>query len=113
MNKRKRKKFHVGEYTELGFVIKAEANLVNNSPEGDQFADGMVDFVEGRGCCIGGGVGDKVNVFCTRIERGSCTEDDRQAITQYLKDHSLVTRFVVGPLVDAWNSPDVDYDLEF
>ena len=110
MNKRKRKKFHVGEYTEYGFSIGADVKLDNQSPEADQFCDDLIDFVEGRGCGVGGGIGSKVSVFCTRIERGSCTDEDREAVIKWLYEHPLVTNYEVGDLLDAWNASDEEYE---
>lgn len=112
MNKRLRKKKHVGEFREDGFYIKAQLSfLKNDSPECDKFVDDLIEFVESKNLYIGGGVGTETDVFCTRY-KGSCTEDDRQTVSEYLKNHPLVIRFKVGPLVDAWYGSDGKLDWE-
>jgi uncharacterized protein YggL (DUF469 family) len=113
MKKRLRKKKRVGEFREDGFTILAEVNVTNNSPENHEFLDDLIEFVESKDLGIGGGVGDKVDVFCTRLGRGTCTEDDRTAVSGWFQNHPLVTRFKIGPLVDAWYGKDEEYDLEF
>lgn len=112
MNKRMRKKKRVGEFREDGFRILAEVNVTNNSPENEQFLDDLIEFVESRSLGIGGGVGDKVDVFCAYLGRGTCTEEDRQAVSEWFQNQPLVKRFKIGPLTDAWYGTDKDYKLE-
>lgn len=108
MKKRLRKKKHLGEFKEEGFTILAKVHSVETDEELNKFLDGFIDFVESRGCGIGGVVGSDIKAFYSKLGRGTCTEEDREAINKYLTDHPLVTWFRVGKLVDAWYGDDFD-----
>jgi uncharacterized protein YggL (DUF469 family) len=111
MKKRLRKKKHIGEFREDGFTIKIRVlgDVVSN----DDFFYRLLDFVESIGCEVGGGGSkDEIDFFCTRY-KGSCADSDREAVSSYLGAQPEVSRFVVGPLVDAWNASEGDYDVEF
>jgi len=111
MKKRLRKKKRVGEFREDGFRILAEVNVTNNSPENLQFVDDFIEFMVNRNLGIGGGIGDKVDVFCAYLGRGTCTEEDRQTVIEWLKNQPLVSRFKIGPLIDGWYFTDEEYEL--
>ena len=107
MRKRLRKKWHVGEFQELGFEVRFQ---VADNLSHDAF-DAMVDAfisqaIEAHGLvCGGGGKNPAWNVFVTCEGRGSLTEEHRQAIARWLAARPEVNAVRLGPLVDAWYPP--------
>lgn len=104
MKKRIRKKKRMGEFVEYGFYIKASApSLLGAKDETiDKFNDEFICFAESNGCGIGGIIGPNIDVFYSKIGRGSCNENDREGVRKFLLNNSLVTDFDIGPLVNAW-----------
>ena len=104
MKKRLRKKFHRGEFQELGCEVCFQ--VVDNLSY-DAF-DAVVDAfisqaIEAHGLlCGGGGKNPEWNVFVTREGRGSVTQEHRQAIETRLTARPEVSTVQIGPLVDAW-----------
>lgn len=90
MNKRLRKKKHLGKFQELGFDIGF--TLVSGCDE-DAFIDRLIEAVEARGLMIGGN-------FVAR-HRGSATQEDRAALREFLAQAPVIT-FRVYDLRDAW-----------
>jgi uncharacterized protein YggL (DUF469 family) len=108
LNRRQRKKLRVGKFQELVF----EVSIVFHQPmEGaalEAFVDGFIDLVESRRLIVGG-LGGRLpllktdGVVSTR-ERGSPTEEDRQAVLNWLQQQSEVAGAEVGVFVDGWYS---------
>jgi len=104
VRKRLRKKLHVGEFQELGFAVRFR---VTDNLSHDAFAAVVDAFIsqaiEAHGLlCGGGGENPAWSVFVTRKERGSVTEEHRQAIERWLAACPEVNTVRIGPLVDAW-----------
>jgi len=104
VKKRLRKKFHVGEFQELGYEVRFQ---VADNLSHDAF-DAVVEAfisqaIEAQGLvCGGGGKNPTWSVFVTRQGRGSVTEEHRQAIETWLAAQPGVNAVQIGPLVDAW-----------
>jgi len=104
VRKRLRKKWHVGEFQELGCEVGFQ--VVDNLSH-DAF-DAVVDAfisqaIEAHGLlCGGGGKNPEWSVFVTRGGRGSTTEEHRRAIEIWLAARPEVNTVQIGLLVDAW-----------
>jgi uncharacterized protein YggL (DUF469 family) len=104
VKKRLRKKFHRGEFQELGCEVRFQ--VVDNLSH-DAF-DAVVDAfisqaIEAHGLlCGGGGTNPEWTVFVTREGQGSVTEEHRQTMETWLTTHPEVNTVQIGPLVDAW-----------
>ncbi len=104
MKRRLRKKKRLGEFRELGFQIRAELRDRIEDSDFEAFMDRWIGAVETRQLAFGGGGGrdGKFEGFVARAERGSATEDDRQALAAFLEGDVAITRREVGELRDAW-----------
>jgi uncharacterized protein len=104
---RQRKKLRVGEFQEHCFDVE----LVFNAPmRGEPYHDFINDFfgfLEQRGL-LGGGFGGKepfseTEGVIARIERGSPTEEDREAVIAWLRARQDVTDARAKDFKDAWH----------
>jgi uncharacterized protein YggL (DUF469 family) len=99
-SKRLRKKLHVGEFQEFGFLISF--NLPENLDH--EVLDGFVDqfltqAIENNGLMFGGIINDG---FVTARKGSSASEEHRILVRNWLAAHPLVTEVQIGELVDAW-----------
>lgn len=111
MNKRQRKKYrkkkHLGEYQEFGFLLKLRFDSNHTVEEVDELSWRFItDFVEPRKLSAGGGGLYDYQLFVMR-RKGSCTEADRAAALEWTaRVYDLDRVFCsVGALVDAWHGP--------
>lgn len=105
MRRRLRKKLHVGEFQELGFLVRAELVAELKDADFDAFLDRLIELVEARRMMLGGGGTRNFEAFIAYAGRGTTSEADRSALDLFLKTDPAVTRYEVGPLVDAWHGP--------
>jgi uncharacterized protein YggL (DUF469 family) len=107
LNARQRKKLRVGEFKEHCFDIE----LVFQSPmRGDPYHDFINDFfgfLEQRKL-LGGGFGGKepfseTEGVIANIDRGSPTEEDREAVVQWLRARPEVVDARAKEFKDAWH----------
>ena len=102
--KRLRKKLYLGEFTVYGFQFECKVNS-NTEEELDKFLDDVIDLVESRELVVagvGGGNSDNFDMFvCSSYRYGSVTEEDRNAFTKWLSNHSLVSEMTISELVDV------------
>lgn len=107
LNSRQRKKLRVGEFKEHCFDIE----LVFQSPmRGDPYHDFINDFfgfLEQRKL-LGGGFGGKepfseTEGVVANIDRGSPTEEDREAVVQWLRARPEVVDARAKDFKDAWH----------
>jgi len=104
MNKRLRRKKHVGEFQELGFELSCNVELKHDDPEFDNWCDDFIAMIESYGLiCGGGGLPSDWEVFIAR-HKGSVTEKERDAVSDWLKENKHVKNFEVKNLIDAWKS---------
>jgi uncharacterized protein YggL (DUF469 family) len=104
MNKRLRKKFHKGEFKELGFEVKFRFTHQLNEAEEDAFFKVFIsEAVEGNnlGFC-GGGDMEWEGFLSSGKNHGLVTEEHRQAIIEWLGNFPLISEYEVGPLKDVW-----------
>lgn len=101
-SRRLRKKLYIDEFSVYGFEIKITfADFDENSF--DAFLDEVVEFIESRNLMIEGGGGvDEFEAFISSNERyGSATDDDRNAVSNWLEEKLIVQSVEVSELVDA------------
>jgi uncharacterized protein YggL (DUF469 family) len=107
LNARQRKKLRVGEFKEHCFDIE----LVFHSPmRGEPYHDFINDFfgfLEQRKL-LGGGFGGKepfseTEGVIANIERGSPSEEDREAVVQWLRARPEVVDARAKDFKDAWH----------
>ena len=107
LNARQRKKLRVGEFQEHCFDVE----LVFHSPmRGEPYHDFINDFfgaLEERGL-LGGGFGGRepfseTEGVVARIERGSPSEADREAVIAWLRARPEVVDARAKDFKDAWH----------
>lgn len=106
LNRRQRKKLRVGEFQELVFEVRIRFHHPMEDSALDGFMDGFFDLVESRRLTVGG-LGGRLPLLETdgvisAWERGSPTEEDRQAVLDWLQRQPEVASAEVGAFVDAW-----------
>jgi uncharacterized protein YggL (DUF469 family) len=106
-SKRLRKKLHVGEFQEFGFLISfALPETVAYEIQNGFFDQFIAEAIEDNGLCFGGGIGGKESGgFVTALKRqgrGGITEEHRALVKGWLAVQPLVTDIQIGELVDAW-----------
>lgn len=100
-SRRQRKKLRIAEFQELGFTLSAELQKELSRSEQDVFLSAFLDdVIEARGLAYGGGVDFG---FVSKFERGSATEEDRQAVKAWYASRPEVKETTVGDLVDCWH----------
>lgn len=107
LNQRQRKKLRVAEFTEHVFDVEIRfAQALDGAPY-DRFIDDLFGFLEQRGL-LGGAFGGRMPLtetsgVITTIERGSPSEEDREAVGQWLRARSEVADVRVLELTDGWH----------
>jgi uncharacterized protein YggL (DUF469 family) len=124
MNKRIRKKKHLGEFRQLGFHVAARYLASVSEEQLDKLDESLILFVESRDLTIGGGVGVEPSAFITRAwcRKNSChkhplgakrnaqvTDVDREAIELWFKAQGAIDS-KAGPLIDANYSSEAESD---
>jgi len=103
LNRRQRKKFHAGEFRELGVEMKASFQ-----PDADHETvfDAFIRTIEARKLyfcgTVAGGELDGV-VFASR---GSPSAEDQQAVLAWLRNRREVIEAGMGQPVDLWYAAD-------
>lgn len=108
MNKRIRRKHHLGEFQILGFEVLFETPMTWGDREVMALLDAMIDWVEAHGLGIGGsmGPGRCAHFVCPLAARRSTTPAEREAFAQWISTQPGLSHIVVGPLMDAWYLSD-------
>jgi uncharacterized protein YggL (DUF469 family) len=102
MKKRIRKKKHLKEFQELGFSLEFDYVEAENKELFDTFLDAFLEeAIEGNGLECGGGGYIHHDYFVIR-HRGSVSEEQRNAVKQWLEKQSAVKNIVLGEFRDAW-----------
>jgi len=107
LNQRQRKKLRVGEFTEYVFDVELTFSEPIDDDAHSALIDDLFGFIEERGM-IGGGFGGRFPLTATSgvittLERGSPSEDDREAVAQWLRARPEVANVRVHALVDGWH----------
>lgn len=105
MNKRQRKKHHLGEFQELGFELRFCTIASWTDAEQLCFWDECIGRVEALGLSVGGETGTRWGVFVSGLAaRTGVTAAQRQALLDWLTVHPAVSDVRAGPLEDAWHA---------
>lgn len=103
MNKRQRKKHHLGEFVQLGFELRFCTPADWSDESQVAFWDACIGQVEALGLAVGGGTGVCWNVFVTGSRNhDSVTPAQRHALVGWLTAHPAVSEIRPGELEDAW-----------
>ena len=108
LNQRQRKKLCVGEFQEMGFQVQITFAPPLDDANYEALLSDFIDFAAAKSLAFGGMGGPLplAETFCVvhKAERGSCTEEDRQAIAAWLSARSEVASANAGELLDVWHS---------
>lgn len=104
---RQRKKLRVGEFTEYVFDVELAFRAPMDEQAYYDFSGDLFGFLEQRGL-MGGGFGGRLPLtettgVITTIERGSPTEEDREALAQWLRARPEVSEARALELIDGWH----------
>ena len=107
LNQRQRKKMRVGEFTEYVFDVELTFREPIEGKQYGSFIVGLFGFFEQRGL-LGGGFGGHrpltaTSGVITTMERGSPTEEDREAVAQWLRARPEVADVRVLEMTDGWH----------
>lgn len=97
-SRRLRKKLHLGEFQELGFLYEATIKVGVNERA---FIDSLLsETIEPNGLAFGGWVGGGA---VSKLRRGSVSEGERQAVLDWLARRPEVLSLSATGLVDMWH----------
>lgn len=107
LKRRLRKKYHVGEFREFGFEVFTKLKSDISQEEFEKFVDDFIDEIEANKLLFGGGGRETWEGFVSAAKRfSSPTEEQRNKIEQWLKNHAEVEAVKMGDYRDArhgWN----------
>ncbi|WP_462379432.1 50S ribosome-binding protein YggL [Pseudomonas sp. Marseille-QA0892] len=104
MKRRLRKKLYLGEFQEHAFELKVSFKEALDDDALGAFLDDFVNLVEGRSLDYIGGFDPKwlEGTIMANKRYHSPTDEDRQALQDWLKARDEVTEVEVSELFDAW-----------
>lgn len=126
MKKRLRKKKHLGEFAEHGFIVTGRSDPTRTSEQHNAFVDEVLRFVESKNLGVAGNVaGPAIDFYvarlcrrpgCTRCNRmygrdrqmGNVTNDDRETLVAWYEAHG--GKVVAGPLFDAYYHSEAEFE---
>ncbi len=117
MNRRLRKKKHLGEFNYRGFEVVCEFFPLLSEGEVDDFLDDFIEFVEANDLGCGGSCSSsRMEQFITKYvptrrksngkmhyKNEHCTDSDREKVKAWIESKVALKTIVVHPLVGAWN----------
>jgi uncharacterized protein YggL (DUF469 family) len=103
LNRRQRKKFHLGEFQELMFSLRWTYHTILKEPEVYQFFDQFISMIEARNLSFGGGFGPEGgDGYVATLKRGTVSPEDRIPVLDWLRANPAVASADAGDLVDSW-----------
>lgn len=103
MNKRLRKKKHLGEFRQMGFTIECQLR----PGSGDRFIDDLIDIVDHDLCVGGGGAADGFGgVISSEHRYASASHKDIDTLRHWLENRTDVSSFQISGLWDMWYGRD-------
>jgi uncharacterized protein YggL (DUF469 family) len=105
LNRRQRKKAHLGEFVEMVFDLRVQFQPTLDEAGYDLLWSALVDQIEAHRlhfCGIWGGADDNRLQGMIGGVHHSPSNDDRNAIEQWLQARPEVISASAGPLVDGW-----------
>lgn len=103
-NQRQRKKKHLGEFQEVGFMVEAKLASPLSAAERNAFlARFLSEAIDANGLGFGGGLNEEFDGFVvTDQPYGKVDEAQRAKVAAWLEQQSVLKDVQVGPLRDAW-----------
>lgn len=98
-NARQRKKFHAGEFQELGFALTVRFHTPLDETGRDAYLDALIEVVERLGLAYGG---SDTGGFVSTWERGSVTSQQRDELLAWVRSYPAVAEAKASELLDAW-----------
>jgi len=106
LNRRQRKKLRVGEFQERAFEVRIRLHQPIEEARLDTFLDDFIELIESRSLVVGGFSGTlpllATDGIVSTLKRGSPTEEDRQAVLDWVRQRPEVADAEVGEFVDGW-----------
>ncbi|HSK73649.1 MAG TPA: 50S ribosome-binding protein YggL [Pyrinomonadaceae bacterium] len=108
LKKRLRKKYHLGEFQELGFEIFTELKSGLNEKDFNRFVDDFIDEIERNKLLFGGGGGKESwkGFVSSSIKYTSPTEEQRENFRKWLANRSEIQNVKIDEFRDAWHNWD-------
>jgi uncharacterized protein YggL (DUF469 family) len=110
MNKRLRKKKHLGEFRQMGFSAECRLRSGLSSAEFDQFTDEFIaQAIEARRLVFGGGGSPNrgwSGIVCRDASHDSTTDGDKAAVHHWLEQRPEVESFRLSDFWDVWHGTD-------
>ena len=110
MKRRLRKKKHLGEFQQLGFIVNFTCRRDLSPSDMEMIQDRWFEnFCKPRGFerCGIAWLFNQYEAFVCR-PKGSATDWDRKCAEDWLKRQPEVVEVHVGPLIDAWYDPSFE-----
>ena len=100
MNKRRRKKLHIGEFIQLGFEASFKCALGLAQPDREQLLfDFLENAIEGNDLLAGGGGDENMGLFIVSArKRGTVTDEERNRVREWLSKEKRIGAFEVSDL---------------
>jgi len=115
MNKRLRKKKHLGEFRQMGFSAECRLRSGLSSAEFDQFTNEFIaQAIEANRLVFGGGGSANhgwSGVVCRDASHDSTTDGDKAAVHNWLELRPEVGSFRLSDFWDVWHGSD-PFDAE-
>lgn len=108
LKRRLRKKYHLGEFQELGFELFTALKPDLSEEDFDKFLDDFIEEIERNKLTFGGGGNkEKWEGFVTSEKKyNSPTEDQKVNLEKWLKNRVEVKEVKMGEFRDVWNGWD-------
>lgn len=104
LKRRLRKKYHLGEFQELGFEIFTELKPDLSEKDFDKFWFDFIEEIERNKLSFGGGGRENWEGFVSSsIKYASPTEEQRESLKNWLENRPETQNVRIDELKDAWN----------
>ncbi len=104
LNRRQRKKLHVGEFQDLLFEIRG--SLVSDIDDGDALLDAFIAWIESCDLYFAGNIGRGKIDGMVLTNAGSPTEEQRQSVVRWFKERPEVAEVEAGDFQDSFYGYD-------
>ncbi len=102
MNKRIRKKRRIGEFREDCFDLHFRVDASISLQDVDKLTDNFIAMIEQNQLQFGGGGQYDWSGIVQGPWRGSVTQEDREAVLDWLRQSDKIVACSGGPLKDLW-----------